>query len=82
MPGTLINFYTDLNQLPITKEEIDCILLLDVLEHCKKDEITLQSILESGLIKDNALFIITVPAFPLLFSTLSEGLKNGGVVVP
>jgi hypothetical protein len=45
----------------------DCVLLLDVLEHCDNDKGVLDSLNHGKLIQNNALFLITVPAFQFLF---------------
>lgn len=46
----------------------DCILLLDVIEHCEDDLSVLQSTLRHTVSTDDAKIIITVPAFQQLFS--------------
>jgi len=46
----------------------DCVLMLDVLEHCEDDYHTLQTIVNGGFIKQNAFVLITVPAFQSLYS--------------
>ena len=59
----------DLNALDINNSDllVSHILLLDVLEHIKKPEKTLSEIYHYKLIADDAIFIITVPAFQSLF---------------
>ena len=47
---------------------IDCVLLLDVLEHLADEEDVLKPLFSSGLIHNNTIFVITAPAFNALFS--------------
>ena len=68
-----ISFKKDLPKNP--EDKGDCILLLDVLEHCEKDEEVLGSALNTG-ISPGALFIITAPAFQRLFSQHDHLLKH------
>ena len=75
-PGSLISFYSSLKQLNISKDKSNCILLLDVLEHCENDNELLQSIIKSDLVSPETLFIITVPAFPFLFSKHDQNLAH------
>ncbi len=49
-------------------EKASLVLLLDVLEHCEDDRGTLETILESPAVADDAHFLMTVPAFQKLFS--------------
>lgn len=46
----------------------DCILFLDVLEHCKNDLAVLSYYTNPKISSNETVFLITVPAFPLLFS--------------
>jgi len=59
-----INFYTDLSFTPGVSA--DCILLMDVLEHCADDAAVLMQA-KSHCQKD-AIFFITVPAFQTFYS--------------
>lgn len=72
--AAIINFKTDLHQAPLEKS--DCILLSDVLEHCENDKEVLNSLIDPGIITNNALFFITVPAFQNLFSQHDHLLKH------
>jgi hypothetical protein len=49
------------------KPTSDCILLLDVLEHCENDQSVLESLKDENIVQQNAIFLITVPAFQTLF---------------
>ena len=58
----------------IPKHSIDCIILMDVLEHIKEDYLFLEEL--KGILKDNGEVIITVPAHQYLFSTHDVSLKH------
>jgi hypothetical protein len=53
---------------------VDCLLLMDVLEHVEDDTAFLGNILK--MVKDNGQIIITVPAFNILFSEHDKFLKH------
>lgn len=58
-----------LNKLPHVLQPLaDCILLADVLEHCKDDAAVLMELNNPDLLKKNAVILITVPAFNTVFS--------------
>jgi 2-polyprenyl-3-methyl-5-hydroxy-6-metoxy-1,4-benzoquinol methylase len=58
-----------LNSIPSQfKDKTDCVLILDVLEHCHDDHAVLSSLLNKEILKKDALIVITVPAFHWLFS--------------
>ena len=63
-----ISFLTDIYLMKKTEEKADCFLLLDVLEHCEDDAAVLGPLVKSEMATDNALFLVTVPAFRSLFS--------------
>lgn len=46
----------------------DCILLLDVLEHCEDDRLVLHHSIEQNTVPGDCIILITVPAFQGLFS--------------
>lgn len=71
-----VSFYTESTSLQATGEKADCFLLLDVLEHCEDDKAVINSITRSRFVEDNALFVITVPAFSSLFSKHDELLNH------
>ena len=57
-----------LKEIPkIIKPTSDCVLLLDVLEHCENDQSVLVSLMHENLVQQNAIFLITVPAYQTLF---------------
>jgi SAM-dependent methyltransferase len=58
------------NQLNVGNEKFEVITLLDVLEHVEEDVLSLQRL--SQLLKPNGYLIITVPAFPFLWSQHDE----------
>lgn len=73
--------------------QLSAVLLLDVLEHCEKDTVILETLRRSHLVDSSTQFLITVPAFQLFFSrydrflghfrrytlgSLSESVRGGG----
>jgi len=60
----------------VLQPKADCILILDVLEHCIDDKTVLQSILNAGIIDKEVCFLITVPAFQSAFSQHDELLGH------
>lgn len=63
-----IKFYKTQTELDSLNQIIDCVLLLDVLEHCEDDLTVISSITDSPSINISSKFIISVPAFQCLFS--------------
>jgi len=61
-----IHFYSSLPETLNPKS--NCVLLLDVIEHCDNDAAVLQSILKQSVSTNDAKIFITVPAFQQLFS--------------
>lgn len=61
-----------INDIP--KKSIDCVILMDVLEHIEDDSIFLGKVLE--ILKPDGEVIITVPAFQSLFSYHDIFLKH------
>jgi SAM-dependent methyltransferase len=62
----------DVSKIPANT--VDCLLLMDVLEHVEDDVSFLRSMLR--LVKENGQVIITVPAFQMLFSDHDRFLKH------
>lgn len=60
-------------KLPFADNSFDVITLLDVLEHIK-EPMVLQEV--QRILKPNGLFIVTVPAFPWLWSAWDEVLHH------
>lgn len=54
----------DINKLP--DDELDCLVMMDVLEHIEQDKDFLKIALEK--VKENGTILITVPAWQFLFS--------------
>ncbi len=69
-----INFYPGINETAGHKS--DCVLLLDVLEHCENDKELLQQLMSENFTTGNSLFFITVPAFQKFFSQHDILLKH------
>jgi SAM-dependent methyltransferase len=55
------------DEMPFDKEQFQLITLLDVLEHIDDDQGSLQTL--SGLLHRGGYLVLTVPAFPFLWST-------------
>ncbi len=54
------------DELPLTNQTFDLIVLLDVLEHLERDLESLQRL--GSMLKAGGYLVITVPAFPFLWS--------------
>jgi len=61
-------------ELPFKREAFDIVTALDVLEHTDDDLRSLRAI--HGVIKNNGLLLITVPAYGFLWSEHDEALKH------
>lgn len=70
--------FTSLNEAEehIRPATIDLILLLDVIEHIKDDVAFLENIAPKEFAGCNTKFLITVPAFPNLYSSHDQHLKH------
>lgn len=68
-------FFKSLNDLQTT-ENIDVVLLMDVLEHIEKPEALLNEVKKLRGISTSTQFIITVPAFQILFTQHDVFLKH------
>jgi hypothetical protein len=69
-----VNF---LDKLPVQiTPKADCILLLDVLEHCPDDTSVLKNVCSDSLTNKDAIVIITVPAYQHLFSQHDQLLSH------
>lgn len=58
------------NKVPFQQEQFDLIALLDVLEHVEDDRNTLKVL--GSLLKPGGVLLISVPAFPFLWSAHDE----------
>lgn len=67
----MIHCFNSISELP---EPADAAMLMDVLEHVHNDNVFLKEILEK--LPTDALVVITVPAFQLLFSNHDVFLKH------
>ncbi len=75
-PGTeKIDFYTTPDYITEQKKA-GAVLFLDVLEHCENDKAILSSALKPALVSDDALFLVTVPAYQSLYSQHDDLLKH------
>jgi hypothetical protein len=71
MGGSMIHCFNSISELP---ELADTAVLMDVLEHVSNDNVFLKQITER--LSADALVVITVPAFQLLFSNHDVFLKH------
>ncbi|CAD5951750.1 hypothetical protein PCC9214_02599 [Planktothrix tepida] len=62
------------NHLPFPDQKFDLIVLLDVLEHLQEDQASLQAL--STKLKPSGYLLITVPAFPWLWTKRDELLHH------
>lgn len=71
-----LEIYQSLDHIQCGKQCVDIVLLLDVLEHVENDVLFLNHIICDRLVKENAVFVITVPAFQCLFSSRDVFLNH------
>ena len=71
-----VQFYNKISEIPGDYSSFDCVLLLDVLEHVADDEGLIAEIRRHASRKNEATWIITVPAFQSLFSNHDRLLKH------
>jgi len=76
MGANAVDFFINVEQAHNKKIATDCILLTDVLEHCVNDKEVLNSIIDDSILISNGMILITVPAFPRLFSHHDNLLKH------
>jgi len=67
-PGSTISRKISLSDLDKKFLPADCMLFLDVIEHCENDYDVLSKAIAGEFAADNAVVVITVPAFQSLFS--------------
>jgi len=60
---------SSLEQLQADRQPVGLVLLLDVLEHVADDAVFLKALAKSPFLDKEAYFLLTVPAFPLLYSS-------------
>src|SRR5579875_1669118 len=70
-----LHFFKNLNDVH-TPQNIDVVLLMDILEHIEKPENLLNEIKQLNNISASTQFIITVPAFQILFTQHDVFLKH------
>ena len=56
--------------------EVSAVLLMDVLEHVRDDQPFIRSLAEDRRVRDDALFIVSVPAYEALFASHDEVLGH------
>jgi len=66
-----VNCLNDISELP---EPVDAVMLMDVIEHVQDDSAFIKEILDK--LSEEALVVVTVPAFQLLFSNHDVFLKH------
>lgn len=71
-----VDFFIKVEQARNNKIASDCILLTDVLEHCIDDKEVLHSLIDENMLINNGMILITVPAYPRLFSQHDNLLKH------
>jgi len=71
-----LEIYQSLNQIPLDIGYVDIVLLLDILEHVADDAAFLNELASNTVIKEKAVFLITVPAFQCLSSSHDRYLNH------
>ncbi len=66
LPNDRIELFVNVEDIQ-SKEEVDLLFLMDVIEHIEKDIDFLEWLLSFPMITPNTCFVITVPAFQSLF---------------
>jgi SAM-dependent methyltransferase len=71
-----IALHQTINAIDNTIRKADLILLMDVIEHIEDDKSFLNDLIQKQYIKEDSLFLITVPAYQSLFSAHDVFLKH------
>jgi len=71
-----ITLFQNIDALNSTIKKADLILLMDVIEHIEDDKGFLYDLIQKEYIKNDSLFLITVPAYQSLFSAHDVFLKH------
>jgi 2-polyprenyl-3-methyl-5-hydroxy-6-metoxy-1,4-benzoquinol methylase len=71
-----ISLFQNIEDLESKIEKADLVLLMDVIEHIEDDKSFLMDLVSRDYIKDDSLFLITVPAYQSLFSAHDVFLKH------
>ncbi len=71
-----VRYLQDLVDIDQNAPLADCLLLLDVIEHCENDLEILQNATAENVIAENATILITVPACPFVFSAHDHLLNH------
>lgn len=64
-----IMFVNDIDEVDLQGEKADVVFLMDVIEHIENDVDFLKKLSEASFVGEKTLFMITVPAFNILFSS-------------
>lgn len=68
--------YNKIDEINIEDRKINVIFMLDVIEHIKYPEKTLEKLINSNLLSKDCIFIITVPSYQALFTKHDELLGH------
>ena len=71
-----ISLFQNIDNLESKIEKADLVLLMDVIEHIEDDKAFLIDLISKNYIKNDSLFLITVPAYQSLFSAHDVFLKH------
>ncbi len=74
LTGQQMEFFSSVEEVRDTA--FDTVMLLDVIEHIENEETAFLELLNSSKVMPGAVFIITVPAFSLLFSDHDRKLEH------
>lgn len=71
-----IEYVQNINEVHKGELPADCLLLLDVIEHCEDDSEILRATTAEKVLAKNATVIITVPAYQFIYSQHDRLLKH------
>jgi len=74
--NTNISICNDINQVSVNDNENSIVLLLDVVEHIKDDDVFLSNLIKYNFVNEKTSFLITVPSFQGLYCKHDEYLLH------
>lgn len=71
-----VDLYNNFQDVKLSNDQTNIVFLLDVIEHIENDQDFLKLLSQQIYIGKNSLFVITVPAFNILFSAHDQWLGH------
>jgi len=71
-----VTFAPRMNDLALKKREIDCVLLLDVIEHIENDQQFLSELSKNDLLGVDCFIVVIAPSFQTLYSAHDKRLRH------